>query len=381
MNPIEGELDIHLYPSEGRAEIRSSRPAQAASILEGRSMEEVLDLLPGLFSVCATAQACAGTRACEQALGVPPAPSSESLRDALVGMETIREHLWRVLLEWPEFLEEQPDRRAMAEASALHQTFRRTLAPGTELFQVRTGGKPSNTMAAPAVITKLERLLEASVFAMPPEVWITLEDDGDLAEWASERETAAARLFHLVIESGWADLGRSDVPALPALRPAELQPRMNDPEFIRAPTWEYLPRETGPLARQERRPLIRNLRESHGNGLITRLSARLLELALLPSQIRRQNPPQAEPATPLPGFGLAQVEAARGRLAHWVHIADGTVKGYRILAPTEWNFHPEGPAARALAGLPANDPPTLRRQAALLINAVDPCVGYRLTIH
>ena len=52
----------------------------------------------------------------------------------------------------------------------------------------------------------------------------------------------------------------------------------------------------------------------------------------------------------------------------------------RILAPTEWNFHPQGAIARALAGLDGSDDNALRRQAALLIEAVDPCVGYRLRV-
>jgi hypothetical protein len=56
------------------------------------------------------------------------------------------------------------------------------------------------------------------------------------------------------------------------------------------------------------------------------------------------------------------------------------VRRYRILAPTEWNFHPDGAAAQALMRLPAQDPAFLRRLAAMLINAVDPCVGYDLRV-
>ena len=71
----------------------------------------------------------------------------------------------------------------------------------------------------------------------------------------------------------------------------------------------------------------------------------------------------------------------RGRLAHAVQIEDGHVSRYRILAPTEWNFHPEGAAARALCALTGEDETDLAGQAKLLVDAIDPCVGYELRIN
>jgi Ni,Fe-hydrogenase I large subunit len=67
-------------------------------------------------------------------------------------------------------------------------------------------------------------------------------------------------------------------------------------------------------------------------------------------------------------------------LVHRVELERGGVRRYQILAPTEWNFHPDGAAAQALMRLPARDPAVLRRLAAMLINAVDPCVGYDLRV-
>jgi hypothetical protein len=49
-----------------------------------------------------------------------------------------------------------------------------------------------------------------------------------------------------------------------------------------------------------------------------------------------------------------------------------------VLAPTEWNFHPEGAAAQALAGLPS-DAPDLAPRVRLLMAALDPCVPFELT--
>ena len=58
-------------------------------------------------------------------------------------------------------------------------------------------------------------------------------------------------------------------------------------------------------------------------------------------------------------------------LLHWAQIDDaGRVQHYRVLAPTEWNFHPHGALATALAGLGADD----TASAQLLAAAFDPCV-------
>ena len=79
------------------------------------------------------------------------------------------------------------------------------------------------------------------------------------------------------------------------------------------------------------------------------------------------------------GVGIAQVEAARGLLIHRVAVAGERVRDYRILAPTEWNFHPRGAVALGLSVLPTADERTLSHLAGLFATAVDPCVEYDVT--
>ena len=97
-DPVEGRLDIRLDPSSGVA-IRSSRPVNAARVFEGRATDETLRLLPLLFSVCSQAQATASVRAIEAALDRPATPAAEAIRERLIVLETVREHLWRILLD------------------------------------------------------------------------------------------------------------------------------------------------------------------------------------------------------------------------------------------------------------------------------------------
>ncbi|RWA46010.1 hypothetical protein AU476_37450 [Cupriavidus sp. UYMSc13B] len=66
-----------------------------------------------------------------------------------------------------------------------------------------------------------------------------------------------------------------------------------------------------------------------------------------------------------PWRGLAWVEMARGLLVHQVEIDPATqrVQACHVVAPTEWNFHPEGEVAQRLARLDT-DLPTARSRDA-----------------
>ena len=80
------------------------------------------------------------------------------------------------------------------------------------------------------------------------------------------------------------------------------------------------------------------------------------------------------------GDGIAQVEAARGRLIHRMVVGHGHVTQYQIVAPTEWNFHPTGVAAQGLAKI-ASECGDLARKAHMFTNAIDPCVVYEIKVH
>jgi hypothetical protein len=51
-----------------------------------------------------------------------------------------------------------------------------------------------------------------------------------------------------------------------------------------------------------------------------------------------------------PGVGRALVETARGLLMHEIVLDGERIADYFIVAPTEWNFHPQGPLAGWLKG-------------------------------
>ena len=151
------------------------------------------------------------------------------------------------------------------------------------------------------------------------------------------------------------------------------------------PTWHGRCHETSVLTRQLEHPLISALVQEFGHGLLTRVSARLVELAAIPARLRglaasienREPTPGSAPAY----AGLGATDAARGKLFHYVETGVDHISHYRILAPTEWNFHPSGVAAQSLSALEHEDPRQLQHLARLLISAIDPCVSYQLEVH
>jgi hypothetical protein len=73
---------------------------------------------------------------------------------------------------------------------------------------------------------------------------------------------------------------------------------------------------------------------------------------------------------------------SRGLLIHHVqldrHHASGTgdarIAACRVIAPTDWNFHPEGAVAAALEASPAGSD----RGLSAIVAVYDPCVPYRI---
>ena len=85
-----------------------------------------------------------------------------------------------------------------------------------------------------------------------------------------------------------------------------------------------------------------------------------------------------------PRQGMAWVEMARGLLVHQVEIdgtgGDARVAACRVLAPTEWNFHPQGVVAQTIAALDGGQPAEdTERRVRLLMAAFDPCVPFDVT--
>ncbi len=377
---IEGRLSIRIGPAQGQVEIESTRPLLASRLFEGKAIGEVLETIPLLFNVCGRAQSVAAIRAIESAQQTPAAAPVEQARNLLIQLETLREHLWRVLLEWPEFHGQKRETVPLAGWMADIQAVNALIDPGGRLCR-----EPGLSEAA-APSEDLQRQLAAlceglsqGLFGCPPQRFATFDDQA-LDDWVDNTDTPASRMLQFVRGQGWEALGPTSAAVLPALPAEALRARIDSRDgdgFIARPTWDGRPRETGPAARHSGHPLITGLQDRYSRGLLLRLAARLLDMAETIAGLQGR----LVDGGPMPEVpGLCQLEAARGRLCHRVLLEGDRIERYRILAPTEWNFGPEGPAAQALAGITDRQAEMARTQAQLLIHAIDPCVGYDLEV-
>jgi Ni,Fe-hydrogenase I large subunit len=167
---------------------------------------------------------------------------------------------------------------------------------------------------------------------------------------------------------------------------AGLSPQIaGDAGFAGAPTWRGAPAETGALARTANHPLIAGALRQHGNTVAARFLARLAELAMLDARLAVLSQGEIPAAwagscAVSPATGFCATETARGTLCHLARIEADRVVSYRIVAPTEWNFHPQGALVRGLAGHAAETPAEAECATRLLAHALDPCVSFDVKV-
>jgi coenzyme F420-reducing hydrogenase alpha subunit len=374
---IEGEIHVAVHWSGGeveRAEVRSTRPFVAPRLLAGKTVDEACALVPLLFSICGRSQSIAAAAACEAALGVIAGPNVSEARGMLVAGEAMQEYLFRALIDWPQLRGETPTPHLVADA---RRSIATALAP-MERVAIPEAETPSpdTSARAAAMLQEAANATADAVLGEQPSAWLERSDGEGVERWAQGRATAAARLVADRFESE-PGFGASDVAMLPAAAhdglAQEIAAAMDaDSAFERAPVWHGAPAETGALARMSRTPIVSALVAQVGRSALTRLVARLAELAGLAAGAFGANVGQLALRT---GDGIGWVETARGLLVHRARIENGRVAGYRIVAPTEWNFHADGALVRGLRGARFPDAEAAERGARLLVESLDPCVG------
>ena len=352
-DPIALHIELGPMTPGGRAvRTLNRRPLHMVRLLEGRSAEQALRMLPRLFGVCSHSHQAAGADALRAAL--PGAPGERAARHRLAGIESLREQLLQILCEWPPALAFEARRDAAVDMLRL------ALAAQDE---------------APA-LRELATWAGREVFHMPAADWLALRGVGELQAWARHGTGAAAEFVHRLFD----EPAGSPVEPLPALEPLDLRPihaRMAADDtlgFAREPQLDGQCLESGPTARQREHPLAR---ACAGHGLLARFVARLIDVAVTLEELARGTSPRPEPGD----AGLGWADCARGRLLHHAELdPNGRIRRYRIVAPTEWNTHPRGLCARLLGAIGPGAWPTLRRQARLVMLAVDPCVPARVLL-
>ncbi|WP_317930520.1 nickel-dependent hydrogenase large subunit [Halioxenophilus sp. WMMB6] len=403
----EGKISLRLALAGEQVSsvaIRSTRPIHASQIFQGQPIEQALTLLPLLFTVCGNAQSIAGARAIEAAQGREAPPWQNQLRKQLIAAETIGEHCWRILLDWPKLTQ------ALTSPAGGDQTSSDGSAGKKDLLAIRQGLIAFNKALAAARLplannrsqaVKAEKALLAAraqqaancqqllailgnrLFGRALTSWLAITNLSELTTWLEHTDTAASRLLRAINQCQWQASGQSEVPPLADFAPQQwlvLAQQMTDQAFIEQPHWRAAPAETSSCTRATS-PLLTESRQRYGNGLLTRALARLTELASMACELvepgHHRGYSASQPLAAATGLGAAH--AARGLLLHRVELNGTTIRHYAVLAPTEWNFAHQGVVAQGLNNL-RGSAQAIEQQARVYIESIDPCVAYDLQI-
>lgn len=174
---------------------------------------------------------------------------------------------------------------------------------------------------------------------------------------------------------------------LGAAHPSQGQSEAQNPKaeaysWLKAPRYDNLPHEVGPLAR-----MWCNGDYQNGISVMDRHLARAQEAKkvayglrewvnqLVPDGPVYNDPaPYAQEAT---AFGWT--EAPRGALGHWLQIQGGRLSHYQVISPTTWNVGPRdslgvtGPLEEALLGTAVQNPDK-PIEVLRIIHSYDPCL-------
>ena len=102
-----GRIEVRLSTHAGLVcgvDINSTRPRGVAKVFTGRTPDETVGLLGGVFSLCATAQTVAGLEALEAACRVSISEPQRAARTILREAEMLTQTVLRVGMDWPRLL-------------------------------------------------------------------------------------------------------------------------------------------------------------------------------------------------------------------------------------------------------------------------------------
>lgn len=364
-----------LRPAAPRPNIASTRPRHLPRLLRGRAVAEAVHLLPSFFSLCAGAHRLAARLATQAALGRMDAPNAPPGAIDRLQRETLSEHLRRLWLDLP---------LQLGAVATAPEEMKRVGLCLRGLQADPSASRDPVGMDTPPDAPPPELAAELSTGVFGPEANLPLRqalaqrDDGALDAWLARGDGSAARTIGPV-RAPLRTLAKVCDAPLPEHPDADFLAHCDrqldvDDDFESRPRLPPGTAETGPWTR-------------HGlpapRHALDRVLGRLTEVARLIEALPGAGRPAgvvlaAGSWSPAPGRGLGWAQMARGLLIHRATVsgtgAAARIDDYRVLAPTEWNFHPHGAAARALSVLSAGE--SLDADTARIAMAFDPCVRF-----
>jgi hypothetical protein len=365
-----------LHPG-AQLSITGHRPVMGQGLLtrllQGQKAAQVVQTLGHLFALCSHAQRHTAGLAM-RAAQYPDQTTASPAASQQLALHTALDHLRSMRMDWT-LPEGDPKQGA---STGLNWP---TPLPPSLAQQDLT---PSQVSAA---LTQLRRWLQDQVLHQSVGQWLAQHNSPEaLLDWCRAHSATLAPLRFLAACHTRANAIEPSAQPLNLLDPDQTtqskQLRQvahairHQAGFAQRPKWQGQCAETGAWTRLRHNPAPTGFCPAGKTSAWSRLASRWIEVLELSSADL-----QPESAAPLlssgalalgDGQALAWTEMARGLLLHWVQLdSQARVQAYQVVAPTEWNFHPQGTLARALTQLAPQD----SAGATLLGQAFDACVA------
>ncbi len=373
---LSGTLSVRVDWHEGvieRMTLNSSRPRQVTQLLCGKPIDQALTLVPMIYSLCGVAQKVAALRAAESALGLEVSAEVDQARRVLVLAETARELGLRLSQHW--FADAVSGK---SQAVKLIQWFTAVNAELQWALELNpTHGRKTDTLN---YAVDLKAILHPMVG--------TESELGCVLFGNAEANPLKAHVRDLQEQFGAVKLNCAAAP-LPGVKSNELHSLLADTEhalaqddgaqFAARPSWKGACHETSAWTRNRDVGLVVQGQSAGLSALALRFLALASELQVLPARMRSVEVCSGRLWQGTGAVGIGAIEAARGLLIHRIELEGEIVRDYKIVAPTEWNFHPQGTLVQMLEGVKVSRE-RLYNLVEKLILLVDPCVDWEIEI-
>lgn len=398
---IEGEAELDYSFNDGKIDdvkINFGFYRGIEKILEGKPPHDALVLTPRVCGICNHAHLLASVRAIEDGyrnagIKVELSNKATDIREFTLSCELIQNHIkWFYLTMLPELeklLEVENQENHALKASYLSSTITKALAIFAGQWPHSSYAVPGGVTCDPTYVDVLQaeglvdeciQFFEKVMIGLDMEKLLAMTSIQELSEIGGD----LGRFLHLLGSSGMAEKGKSHDRFIVfaeclCFKTGKSKPTKVsniNPKFVHesaqkgsvAKAVHYKGRlfEVGPLARGmiAKEPIIKALHKRYKDSLVTRIFARIYEIAELLDYAKKHlnRLDLSEPSCTLEAGlvvenfeGIGVVEAARGSLIHKIKVKKGLIENYEIITPTQWNLshgdeNEKGIAIEAMVG-------------------------------
>lgn len=360
-----GAIDLKLKTNESRivdVELKPEREIHVENLFIGKSPDEVLELIPSLFSLCPDSQKAAASVALNLARSGHPDQKLIAVSRFFNHLEIINEGIRFFALQCADDAYRVDKIKAVAQLGLLIQEMKKQVLNNQPF--------PNETLWQQLRSTVSFLLLDGF-----PIDW-----QQDLLNGTIDpKEASLSSFFHRL--SDLREIGWCYAPIL-AMQPTHLLASMRDSGAWKNSPWKMrVPFLTGAISVMRNNPLVKTLLQQEGNTMYVRFVARFVEILSIVDRVRVPTV-MIDAMEIKEHLAVCSVQNSRGLLLHAVRLSDDgkKIEDYSILTPTEINVTESPWFKNTIKKIRVDYNENIEKVTQLVTLSFDPCAQYRIEI-